>query len=81
MLIQSKQSFHFKPPISIEGSWMLGLPSLEVYTSIFIITEENKKFELLTDTFEELSFTELKDNLRKSLIFHILHHIISNMKK
>ena len=39
-MIQSKQTFHFKPSIPIEGSWMVGLTDLEVYNSIFNITEE-----------------------------------------
>ena len=43
---KSKETFHFKPPLSIEGSWMIGLTDLEVYISIFNITEENNKFEL-----------------------------------
>ena len=30
-----RETFHFKPPTSIEGSWMIGLTSLEVYNSIF----------------------------------------------
>ena len=41
---------------------MVGLTDLEAYNSIFIITEENNKFELYTDTFE---FTELKDDLEE----------------
>ena len=32
-----------------------------MYSSIFNITEENNKFELLTDIFDELLYTELKD--------------------
>ena len=40
------ETFHFKPPMSIEGSWMVELTSLEVYNSIFNLTEENKKFEI-----------------------------------
>ena len=44
-MIQSKQTFHFKPPISIEGAWMIGLTDLEVYNSFFNITEENKRLE------------------------------------
>ena len=39
--IQSKQTLHFKTPIPIKGSWMIGLTDLEVYKSIFNITEEN----------------------------------------
>ena len=38
------------------------MTSLEVYNSIFLITEENK-FELKTDNFDEFSFTELKNEL------------------
>ena len=44
--IKPRETFHFNPPISIEGSWMIGLTDLEVYNSIFNITEENSKFEL-----------------------------------
>ena len=43
---QSEQTFHFKPPMPIEGSWMIGLTNLEINISIFNITEEKNKFEL-----------------------------------
>ena len=46
---------------------MIGLTSLEVYNSIFILTEHNNKFELHTDTFDEFSFLELKDELEEML--------------
>ena len=45
-LNKSRERFHFKPPIQIKGDWMIGLTDLEVYNSIFNITEENNKFEL-----------------------------------
>ena len=45
-MTKPKETFHFKPPISIEGSWMIGLTGLEVYISIFNITEEKNKFQL-----------------------------------
>ena len=45
-LSKTKETFHFKPTISIEGSWMIGLTDLEVYNSFFNITEENNKFKL-----------------------------------
>ena len=38
-----KETFHFKPSISLEASWMIRLTRLEVYNSIFNITEENNK--------------------------------------
>ena len=44
-------------------SWMIGLTSLEVYNSFFNITEENNKFELYTDTFNEFSFSEQEDEV------------------
>ena len=44
-MIKPRETFHFKPPIPIEGSWMVGLTDLEIYNSIFNITEENNKFE------------------------------------
>ena len=46
-LNKSRESFHFKPPIQIKGDWMLGLTDLEVYNSIFNITEENNKFKFI----------------------------------
>ena len=51
-----RETFHFKPSIRIRGSWMIGLPSLEVYNSIFIITEGNNKFELYRDGSNKFGF-------------------------
>ena len=62
-----RETFSFKPPISIEGSWMIGLTNLQVYNPIFITTEENEIFELCTDDFDEFSFTELKEVLEEIL--------------
>ena len=41
-----RETFHFKASIQIQGSWMIVLIDLEVYNSIFNITEENNKFKL-----------------------------------
>ena len=41
-----RETFHFNPPISVEGCWMTGLTYLEVYTSICNITEQSNKFKL-----------------------------------
>ena len=76
---KSREIFHFKTPISIEASRMIGLTSLEVYNSVFNTNTTNKKFEFDTDNFDEFSFEEIKDELEK--IFNIsdstpyhLHH-------
>ena len=42
---------------------MMGLISLEVFNSIFNITEQKIKFELYTDNYDEFSFKELKIEL------------------
>ena len=63
----NQEKINFNPPIQTEGEWMLGLIDLEVYNSIFNITKENNKFELYTDTFDEFSFEELKDEVEEIL--------------
>ena len=35
-LTNPRETFHFNPPMSIEGSWTEDLTKLEVYSSIFI---------------------------------------------
>ena len=61
---KSKETFHFKPPISIDGSWKLGLPSLKVYNFIFNITKEITKTELYKFPDEKavnISYTKISD--------------------
>ena len=71
-MIKPREIFHFKPPIQIQGDWMIGLTNLEVYNSIFNITEENNKFELYRDITAMFGFLELKDELEEILnISHI----------
>ena len=64
-MLKPREIFHFNPPIHTKGDWMLGLIDLEVYNSIFNTTKKNNKFELYTDTFDEFSFEELKDELEE----------------
>ena len=45
-MIKPRETFHFRPPIQINGDWVLGLTDLEVYNSIFNITEEKNEFKL-----------------------------------
>ena len=63
-----KEIFHFKPPIPIERSWMIGLTDLEVYNSIFNITEENTKFELYKFRDEKtggITYEKVRDEIEK----------------
>ena len=66
-MTKSRKKFHFSPVVEIKEDWMIELLSLEVYNSHFKITEENIKFELYTDNFDEFSFEELKDELEEIL--------------
>ena len=69
-MTKQKETFHFKPPFSIEGSWMIGLTDLEVYNSIFSITEEKNKFELYKfpeDKNGGISYIKVRDEIEKDL--------------
>ena len=66
-MLKSREIFHFNPSIQTKEDWMLGLIDLEVYNSILNITKENNKFELYTDTFDEFSFEELRDEVGEIL--------------
>ena len=71
-MIKTRETFHFKPPIQIKGDWMIGLTVLEVYNSIFNITEENNKFQIYRNSSNKFGFLELKDELEEILnISHI----------
>ena len=59
-MIKPRETFHFKPPIQVKGDWMIGLTNLEVYYSIFNITEENNKFEIYRDTSNKFGFLRIK---------------------
>ena len=69
-MIKSKQTFHFKPPIKVKGDWMIGLTDLEVYNSIFNITEENNKFQLYKFPDEKIggiTYTKVRDEIERDL--------------
>ena len=67
---KSREIFHFSPPIQIKGDWMIGLTELEVYNSIFNITEENNKFELYKFPDEKaggVTYEKVRDEIEKDL--------------
>ena len=45
-MIKPRKIFHSNPPISIEGSLTISLIDLEVYNSVFNITEQNNELQL-----------------------------------
>ena len=69
-MIKSKQTFHFKPPTQVKRDWMIGLTDLEVYNSIFNITEENNKFQLYKFPDEKIggiTYTKVRDEIERDL--------------
>ena len=69
---ESRETFHFRPSIQIQGDWMTGLVNLEVYNSVFNITAKNNKFDIYRDSSNKYGFIELKDELEEILnISHI----------
>ena len=69
-MIKPRETFHFKPPIQIQGNWMIGLTDLEVYNSIFNIPEENNKFELYKFPDEKaggISYRKITDEIERDL--------------
>ena len=69
-MIQPRETFHFKPPIQVEGDWMIGLTDLEVYNSIFNITDQNNKFELYKFPDEKsggISYIKVRDEIERDL--------------
>ena len=69
-MIKPRETFHFKPPIQVKGDWMIGLTDLEVYNSVFNITEENDKFDLYKFPDEKaggVSYITVRDEIEKDL--------------
>ena len=44
---KQKESFSFDVPLELPEQWMMGVTSLEVYNTVYNITEKNNKFKLL----------------------------------
>ena len=53
---KQKESFSFDIPLDLPEQWMMGVTSLEVYNTVYNITEKNNKLKIL-----------LKDEQLKSL--------------
>ena len=67
---KSRETFHFRPSIQIQGSWMLGLVDLKVYNSIFNIAEENNKFKIYKFPDEKtggVTYEKVRDEIEKDL--------------
>ena len=43
---KQKESFSFDVPLELPEQWMMGVPSLEVYNTVYNITEKNNKLKI-----------------------------------
>ena len=71
-MTKSRETFHFNPPIQVKEDRMLGLVDLEVYNSIFNITEKNNKFEIYKFPDEKaggVTYEKVRDEIEKDLDF------------
>ena len=69
-MTKPRETFHYNPTIQVKEDWMLGLTDLEVYISIFNITEENNKFEHYNFPDENLgsiSYEKVRDEIERDL--------------
>ena len=69
-MTKPRETFHFNPPIQTKENWMLGLVDLEVFNSIFNITEENNKFELYKFPVEKaggITSEKVRDEIERHL--------------
>ena len=69
-MIKPIEIFHFKPPIQIQGDWMIRLTDLEVYNSIFNITEEKNKLQIYKfpdDKIGGVTYGKVRDEIEKDL--------------
>ena len=46
-MTKQKESFSFDIPLELPEKWMMGVTSLEVYNTVFNITEKNNKLKIL----------------------------------
>ena len=69
-MTKPRETFHFNPPIQVKEDWMLGMIGLEVYNSIFNITEENNKFQLYKFPDEKaggVTYEKVRDEIERDL--------------
>ena len=67
-MTKQKESFSFDVPLVLNEKWMMGVTSLEVYNTVYNITNSNNKIEIILNEQqleEHRVDTELVSNIRK----------------
>ena len=57
-MTKQKGSFSFDVPLHLDEKWMMGVTSLEIYNTVYNITEKNNKLQILIK-YEQLDTLEL----------------------
>ena len=57
-MTKQKESFSFDVPLTLDEKWMMGVTSLEVYITVYNITEKNNKLQILLK-YKQLDALEL----------------------
>ena len=63
---KQKESFSFDIPLDLPEQWMMGVTSLEVYNTVYNITEKNNKLKILLRK-DQLDILELDTELVKKV--------------
>ena len=82
-VIKPRETFQFSPPIQVKGDWMIGLVDLDVYNSIFNITEENNNSNFINFLMKKVVVLHKKKSemkMKKTWILKILQQQIYKMK-
>ena len=69
-----KESFSFDIPLELPEQWMMGVTSLEVYNTVYNITEKNNKLKILLRK-DQLDILGFDFELVKRLSIYIKHLI------
>ena len=56
-MTKQKESFSIDVPLHLNGKWMMGVTSLEVYNTVYNITGKNNKLQILLK-YEQLDALE-----------------------
>ena len=65
---KQKESFSFDVPLILNEKWMMGVTSLEVYNTVYNITEKNNKLQIILNDrqLDAIEFdTEVVPNIKK----------------
>ena len=57
-MTKQKESYSIDVPLNLEEKWMMGVTSLEVYNTVYNITEKNNKLQILLK-YKQLDALEL----------------------